>query len=141
MSTPYSKVYEYFMSKITDYRFASYTAEELEQTLDGYLKIAISKFKSAKTKLSGRDEETKEFDNDLNDEECNILATLMICDWLLPQINTIELIKQSLSSKDFQLTSQANHLKELRELLSANKKEANQLMNSYSFSKGLEDLD
>ena len=53
------------------------------------------------------------FVNDLTDEEINILAILMMRDWLQRQVTSIENIRMKYSGTDFKMTSQANHLQKL----------------------------
>ncbi|MBL4950990.1 hypothetical protein JK635_01890 [Neobacillus sp. YIM B02564] len=85
-------------------------------------------------KLSDRDEDLKQFNNDLTDEEKEILSILMIVEYLTPKLLTDELLKQTLNSKDYYLSSQANHIKEIRELRDKYQQEANSLMILYTFN-------
>ncbi|MBE2918563.1 hypothetical protein HPK02_06545 [Anoxybacillus flavithermus] len=99
------------------------------------------KFKKCKKDLSNRDQALKQFNEDLTDEEKEILATLMCVEYLTPKLITSELLKQKLSTKDYQLYSQANQIKEIREVRDKMKSEANQMMISYSYSENsLDDL-
>lgn len=141
MSTPYTEVYEVFLSKVTDYDLVnSYTQEELELLLKGFLKSSIIKFRKCKQDLSDRNDTTQTFNITLTDEEIEILATLMIIQWITPNINTLNLLKQSFTPREFSMGSQANQLKELRELKTDIKKECSQLICAYSFSDGIGDL-
>lgn len=132
MATPYSDVFDTFLSKITDYSYINYTTEELESDFSKMLKSACARATSIKEERLTRDNVLKSFSSDLTDLEVEILACFMLVEWLNPKINNIELLKQVLSSKDFQMFSQANHLKELQELRKNAKKEASSLMNTYS---------
>lgn len=134
MATPYSNVYMRFLPKIKNYDYLNLTSEEIEDNLETYLMSALVKFRKCKQDLSSRDEVLRLFSNDLSDEEQEILAILMIVEYLSPKIVTDELLKQSLSSKDWKLYSQANQIKEVRELRDMFKREVNQLMTYYSYS-------
>ncbi len=139
MATPFSEVFDVFLRKISDYSFINLTSDEMDQLLSDYLISAIPKFNKCKTDLSARD--SAQFQNTLTDEEKEILGTIMIDEWLRPQIFSIELLKQSLGSKDWQLYSQANHLKELRELRKDVQNEIDSMLISYSYSNGnMDDL-
>ncbi|PLR99934.1 hypothetical protein CVD19_00855 [Bacillus sp. T33-2] len=84
--------------------------------------------------MSDRDETLKQFNKDLTEEEQEILSNLMCVEYLTPKLITDDLLKQTLSSKDYKLYSQANHIKELRELRDQFQKEANNLMILYTFN-------
>ena len=78
------------------------------------------------------------FNQDLGDEAEEIVASLMVIEWLKPQTYNLEILKQSMGNKDFSLTSQANHLKALSELYKITRKEINQTMGLLSYEIGLE---
>ena len=61
--------------------------------------------------------ERSHFDADLTSEEINILALLMMCAWLQRQVTSIENTRMKYSGSDFKMTSQANHLAKLLNLL------------------------
>jgi hypothetical protein len=133
--TSYSQIYEVFLNKISDYDFLNLEESEVNSIMYNYLRSAIVWFSSCRQDLSDRDDTLKQFNIDLTDEEIEILSTLMIPEWLKPRINTTENIKQHMSTKDFQMFSQANHLKELKDLKKDCTREAQQLMSRYSYSK------
>lgn len=115
MGTYFEDIFTVFLSKITTFEeYTSLTEEELNIELKMLLKTAISKFISKKNLVADYDMEC--FNRELEDLEVEILACGMVVSWLTPKINNIELLKQSLSSKDFTFYSQANHLKEIRDL-------------------------
>ena len=62
--------------------------------------------------------EKSTFAADLNSEEINILAILMMCAWVQRQVTSIENTRMKYSGSDFKMTSQANHLQKLMGLLS-----------------------
>lgn len=141
MATPFSEIYDRVYNKISDYSFLNLTQNEVEDILESYLLSSIVKFKKCKKDLSNRDQALKQFNEDLTDEEKEILATLMCVEYLTPKLITSELLKQKLSTKDYQLYSQANQIKEIRGVRDKMKSEANQMMISYSYSENsLDDL-
>ena len=106
-----------------------------------YLNNAVPKFHKCKKNLSERTDEQDGFANELSDEEIEILANLMVVEWLRPHVNNLELLKQALTPKDFKLTSQANHLKELQTLRRDTQAEISRLLVDYSYNNNsLDDL-
>ena len=71
------------------------------------------------------------FNATLTHEEKNILATLMMEGWLQRQITSIENIRMKYSGSDFKLTSQANHLSKLLNLLSEVQRQSHHLQRLY----------
>jgi hypothetical protein len=136
MATPFSDVYAFFTGKISDYSFLKLTQIELEDNLENYLNSASVKFRRCKKDLSDKDKTNNQFNIDLSDEEKEILSTLMIVEYLSPKLVTSDLLQQQLGTKDYKLYSQANHIKEIRELRDVYRKEANQLMMDYSYLNG-----
>lgn len=134
MATSYKEIYSRFTPKITDYSFVNLSDDEIEDNLETFLKSSIVKFRYC-NKLSDRDESIKQFNEDLKEEEQEILAILMCVEFLTPKLLTDDLLKQTLSSKDYSLYSQANHIKEIRQLRDDYQKEANSLMILYTFNK------
>ena len=115
MGTYFEDVFDSFLSKITAYdEYLSLTEDELNTELKMLLKSALAKFINKKNLIADYDMDC--FNRTLDELEIEILAYGMVVSWLTPKINNIELLKQSLSSKDFNFYSQANHLKELKDL-------------------------
>lgn len=137
MSTPYSDIYNLFLSKINSYDFATLTLGELEDELHDYLLVATTNFTECE-KLSNRNETLKRFEEDLSLTEQDILATLIIVEYLSPKVLTDELIIHALSDKDIKMTSQANHLLALEKIKSNTVREANVKINKYKLKKGLD---
>ena len=75
--------------------------------------------------------DNSEFNATLTHEEKNILATLMMEGWLQRQITSIENIRMKYSGSDFKLTSQADHLSKLLNLLSEVQRQSHHLQRLY----------
>lgn len=141
MATPYTTIYTSFLDKISDQYLASMIDDDLKAQLLKYLNNAVPKFHKCKKNLSERTDEQDGFANELSDEEIEILANLMVVEWLRPHVNNLELLKQALTPKDFKLTSQANHLKELQTLRRDTQAEISRLLVDYSYNNNsLDDL-
>lgn len=134
MATPYVDLHNWFLNKVSDYSFLNLTDTQIDEILNMYMKSATSKFSKCKKDLTDRDEVLKVFNSDLEEKELEILATLMIAEWLSPKINTGELLRQRLGDKEYKTYSQANHLKEVRELRDAMIEESVQLITDYTYN-------
>lgn len=113
-STPFSAVYDSFLSKITDDMYMEITEAETEALLYELLENAIHWFEFPRVNLGARNE--TEFLVALSNEEINILSTYMIVEWMSQQLATVELIRMKYSGSDFKFTSQANHMHKLKDL-------------------------
>ncbi|SDX95502.1 hypothetical protein [Thermoactinomyces sp. DSM 45892] len=128
--TPLRQVYEVFLSKISDYTFLSLTPSQIEEDLFGYLRSATTRFHRCKKDLSIQ---SNSLVSTLTLFEIEILVTLMICEYMKPLILSSELMKQSLSDKDFRIYSQANQIRELNLTYRMFRTEAQRLMTDYNY--------
>lgn len=139
-STPFSYIYDSFLSKITDDMYMELTELDTYQLLEELLLSAIQKFEFPRVDLteyelvsitdeikytgaeSGQEEvpailyEGGSFTNTLTTEEINILATYMVVEWLGQQLASVENTRMKYSGSDFKFTSQANHMQKLLQL-------------------------
>ena len=114
ISTPFSIVYDRFLSKVTDDMYLELTKEETEVLLNELLINAIHWFEFPRIDLNNKT--STGFISTLNEEEINILATYMIVEWLGQQLASIEVTRMKYSGSDFKFTSQANHMHKLKDL-------------------------
>jgi hypothetical protein len=136
MATILTEVYETFLAKVSDYSFLNITEEELEDDMFTYLKTARTKFYRCKSDLSIIDDIAtgeRAFKDDLHPFEIEVLATLMTVEYLKPQILASEVLKQSLSDKDFKIYSQANQLSQLNLTYKMFKSESRKLITEYTY--------
>lgn len=141
MGTQFSTVYNRFLGKITDDLYMELTPEDTIRDLQNLLINAIPGFEfprknlmlyTIQTKQVDKEEVTEDdftlgmdfstekmvvekscFEAELTEEEINILAILMMANWLQRQVTSIENIRMKYSGADFKMTSQANHLQKL----------------------------
>lgn len=139
MATPYSKVYDAFLRRVSDTDLANLTQEELANVLKSFLSGAVVQFSKCKQDLSLRNDDLEEFSVDLTDREIEILGALMVVEWLRPTINASYLLKQTLSTKDFKIYSQANHLDELIKLKKEAEEDAERMIMGYLYDNWLEE--
>jgi hypothetical protein len=142
MATPYGDIYNRFLSKITDYDYINnQTAAELDETLENLLLGAIPQFRKCKVDLSNRDSTNEQFNDTLSDYEIEILSHLMVVEYMTPHLIKDDFLRQKLSTKDYRMYSQANHIKEIRLLRQLLRNESKQMINSYTYSENsLDDL-
>lgn len=135
--TSVSEVFDNFLSKISDYSFLSVniTDDEINEELMGYLKSATVRFYKCNNnlKIVMNDEEEYMFVSELTPFEIEVLTVLMIVEYMKPQVLSSEVIKQSLSDKDFRIYSQANQLRELNLLYRMFRTEANKMITEYTY--------
>lgn len=117
-TTPFQTIYDAFYNIVTDDMYLEWTKEETAADLKNILIAAIPNFEFPRFKLYdyekiSEESEEYQFNFILTLEEINIFAQLMIIEWIKRQIATVDVTKQKYSSKDFELTSQANHLSKL----------------------------
>lgn len=123
--TPYQKVYDAFLVKMLEDEWVNWTEEEISQDLRGILEGAVSWFKFPRISL---DRDDVGFINDLDNEEIQILACYMKCEWLNRTILTWENVKPLYEERDF---SQANLLDKFNQLLETEKYNALKLERVY----------
>ena len=77
--TSYDKVYDVFLGKILEDEWGEWTEEEVKRDLNSLMEAAIPWFKFPRVSLErGQDG----FVEDLSNEEIQIIATFMKCEWL-----------------------------------------------------------
>jgi hypothetical protein len=123
--TSFDTVYTAFLSKILDDEWDAWTEEEMEQDLFTLLEAAVTRFKFPRVSL----EYTAEgFTDTLTNDEVQILATYMKCEWLNRTILTWENVKPLYEERDF---SQANLLDKFNKMLAAEQTHAKELESIY----------
>lgn len=125
--TNFQVVYDAFLGKILDDEWAQWYEEDIQEDWKSLLMGALPWFKFPRTSFE-IDEEENAFVEDLSNEEVQILATYMKCEWLNRTILTWENVKPLYEERDF---SQANLLSKFNETLAAEKKNAAKLESVY----------
>lgn len=140
-----AEVYDSFLSSISDYTLLKSTPEEIEEDLYTYFKKARSKFYKCKQSLELSEDENGKYFAEFNEKgeevkpvkltgfEIAILTHLMLVEYMKPQVIATEVMKQSLSDKDFRIYSQANQLRELNLLYRLLKREAKAMITEYTY--------
>ena len=127
MATPFLKVYDAFLARITA---DEWTLEEelaiVERDWQELLKMAIFRFKYPRIDLEVEEVDNNitddhqlrmyQFTGDLTNDEIQLLALYMKHEWIKRCVASWENIRQLYADKDF---SQANHLDKLNKLEAA----------------------
>ena len=140
-TTPFSVIYDSFLSKITDDMYMELTELDTYRMLQELLVSAIPSFEFPRVNIHNNYEESYVedesyycgsdsnyesataliygggcFNVELSQEEINILATYMIVEWLGQQLASIENTRMKYSGDDFKFTSQANHMSKILQI-------------------------
>ena len=116
--TPFRKVNEAFLSRILEDEWQHWMLEEAKQDWYQIMINALTWFKFPRTSLEINEEG---FINDLSNEEIQIIADFMKCEWLNRCIMTWENVKPLYEERDF---SQANLLDKLDDLYKVQEEKA-----------------
>ena len=153
MGTMFTVVYDRFLGKITDDMYMELTPMDTIRDLQNLLIDAIPGFEFPRKNISDytfkvvqidKEAVTQEdfillesdstvtverssFNVELSNEEINILAILMLNAWLQRQITSIEVTRMKYSGTDFKMTSQANHLAKLLNLLAETQRQSHHM--------------
>lgn len=160
--TPLQTIYDAFLSSITDDMYMEWGEEETYADIKNIFLSAMSGFQFPRFKLYDYHEEgdkigtrierveienefeevenevyaeTDAFNTELTQEEINIFAHLMLVEWINRQLASVDVTKQAYGSRDFEFTSQANHLDKLIKLKESFSKEATRLQRLYTRRK------
>lgn len=134
MATPYTKIYDRFLQKVTDFNLAEVDDSSFDEMLQGWLDSSIVRIRKCQHDLSKRDDELQEFNEDLSDLEIELLALGMVDSWLCQYLNSTELTLMMLGGKEEKYYSQAAHIKELSALREQNLLEMQRLHNYYTYT-------
>ena len=165
MRTKFADVYDRFFGKITDDMYVEVSQEDTIRDLNSLIADAIPGFEFPRKVLTNyvidvqeiaRDEindddyiitgyideeqstftvDRSYFEADLTSEEINILAILMLIAWTQRQVTSIENTRMKYSGSDFKLTSQANHLAKLLNLLAECQRQSHHMQRLYKRRK------
>jgi len=109
MATAFTNVYSSFLDKVNDYDLADMVQTDAETFMRGLLNQAVVRFlESCKKDLTQTDDSG--FIEDLDLMEIDILTEGMVEAWLKPIRNNLDLLRNTLSTKDFTTFSPANLL-------------------------------
>lgn len=115
--TPYGEVYKAFLAEVQDDLYISNGSDENDEMiiddLTSLLHKAIVRFSYPRVNLRKKDDDLQQFEEDLDLEEIQILATGMVVAWAQREVYNIDIMRQTMTTKDFSAYSQAPHLNAL----------------------------
>lgn len=114
--TSFTEMYDFFLAGITDDMFMEMTKEDTEALLEEILVSSLPYFEFPRKDIFDLDLENQTFKVKLSTEEMMIIRQYMISQWIGYQLANIDLVRQKYSGSDFKFTSQASHIKQLKEL-------------------------
>ena len=123
--TSFDVVYTAFLSKILEDEWEGWTTAQVNADLFTLLEGAIARFKFPRVSLEYT---SQGFTDTLTNDEVQILACYMKCEWLNRTILTWENVKPLYEERDF---SQANLLDKFNAMLAAEQAHAAQLEGVY----------
>lgn len=132
--TSYEIVYSRCLAKLEDPTLLQIPEEDLECLLHDYMLSAIAKHRKCEHDLSDRDDELRQFNSDLTDLEIEILAILMLREWISVRLHSVTNVLQVFSGKETKWFSQAAHIAELRAMDEALRLEAQQLSRDWTYA-------
>ena len=126
--------FEFPRCNLYDYKIDQEIKSE-DQVAEGEFVIGIIWDDELEDDVSGESPlcmvEKSAFTATLNSEEINILAILMMIAWVQRQTTSIENTRMKYSGSDFKMTSQANHLAKLQNLLSECQRQSHHMQRLY----------
>jgi hypothetical protein len=127
--TSYDAVYDAFHARILEDEWENWLIAEAESDWRQILEMALPHFKFPRVDLT---HDEKGFSGDLGQEEIQIIANFMKCEWLNRCIMTWENVKPLYVERDF---SQANLLDKLQKMLESELERAEKLESIYYRSR------
>lgn len=112
-----------FPRKVLSYQLLLAEVDEDKAPIDAYI---VPSKAPGKVKI-----DNSAFAVDLSSEEINILAILMMNGWLQRQVTSIEIVRMKYTGTDFKMTSQANHLAKLLNLLAETQRQSHHMQRLY----------
>lgn len=142
MGVPYDNFTGAFLAKVTEFELSALTENARQETVDGYMKRAISAFKkNCKYDLTTTsDDVLREFDveigEDALDEIIDIVSEGMVVQWLKPYVYKQELLENVLNTRDFTTYSPAELLLRVGNAYKKAQKDYTQMIREYSYNNG-----
>lgn len=147
MSIPYDAFTGAFLAKVSEFELLELSQNDRVETVDGYMKRAISAFKkNCKYDLTTTcDDSSRAFAVDATEEDIDeivdIVSEGMVVQWLKPYVYKQELLENVLNTRDFTTYSPAELLMRVGNAYAKAQKDYTQMIREYSYNHGdLSDL-
>lgn len=137
MATPYSDIFKRAIFRFKDYDYLRMQDSEIHEVMTAFLRSAITDFAPVcLDDLYDVDEALAQFNADLDLEVQEILATGIAFYWTSARILDQELLRNSMSTKDYTYFSPANLLRESQTLRDSLRKEYHGRIVQYTYHHG-----
>ena len=136
MATTFMDIYERAIFRFMDYDFMRLDVQDREDILDRYLFSAIGELSVVIPAVANFDRDTKSFEDDFDNEVIELLALGVDYYWFSAKLQNSEILRNSLSTKDFTYFSPANLMRELRNVRNDLKAEYKSAIAIYSYNHG-----
>mgnify|MGYP006988826798 CR=1 FL=1 len=136
MATTFMDIYDRAIFRFMDYDFMRLDAQDREDVLDRYLLSTIGDISVIIPELMEFNRDTKTFTADLDNETIELLALGVDYYWFSAKVQNSELLRNSMSTKDFTYFSPANLMRELRNVRNDLKNEYKSMVTIYSYNHG-----
>ena len=158
-TTSFQCIYDSFLSRVTDDMYLEMTELDTIEQLQSILFNAIPRFKLPRFDIfdyedgyidssetyKGVESDNIEvplsqwrggcFNSILTIEEINILALAMMVEWFTQQLATTEYTRMKYTGSDFKMSSQANHMAKLRNMIEEYTNQCKSLQDTYKRRK------
>jgi hypothetical protein len=133
--TAYTVIIDNFAKMIDEFHFTALTQEDRDTWVIALMNTACAKFSdSCRQDLDKRNEEDTAFEADLTKDEIDIICNYMMVEWLKPYLYSSELLRERLSTKDYNEYSPANLIDKITSLFEFTSKRARLLAVNYTYS-------
>lgn len=116
MATPYSEIYDRFLSKISDFFISELNDDEMLEYCHNLMIAALANLDNIEHDLTQYDDLIAQFEEDLTNTEIEYIACSMASKWIEPQLNNTTLTAHYIGVKDEKFFSSANQINQLRGL-------------------------
>lgn len=139
--TPYSIIYQKFLSKIEDVSLPQMTEEDrlsmLYGWLDSALGIIVAEQISMQHELTQRDDTMCCFTIDLESNEIEAIALYMVGVWYDDKVNSLEHTTMFFGTTDEKWHNSKDHLRAISEIQENYFKKGRRLFRNYNYKVGL----
>ena len=133
MATPYSVIEQKFLAKISDRFLLTMEVLDLQLTIDNYREGAEVTFKKC-AKLLDKNDISNQYNQTLTNEEIEVLSDAMVIEWSYPTVNRIDLLKERMTTNDYKLFSQANHIDSILDFVKMTEIRVKRKITSYTWT-------
>lgn len=142
MTVSYDIFTKAFLDKVTEYRFCTFSENNRQSLVDGYMKRACAKFgEVCKYDITNGDDETRTFTlDDITagelDEIADIVSEGMLVQWMKPYVFMQKNLEMILVTSDHSVHSQAELVNRVTGLYTLCNKNYTNMVREYSYRHG-----